>query len=53
VSDSRQHLARVEMTRTLNIFSDRLPKLRLDLEQPRPQIRGCSMRVPEAIQRFE
>jgi cytochrome P450 len=44
-----QHLARLEMTRAMNYLLDRLPKLRLDPERPRPQIRGCSMRVPKHI----
>ena len=44
-----QHLARVEMTRALNALLDRLPNLRLDPQQPAPQIRGFMMRVPKHI----
>lgn len=44
-----QHLARVEMTRALNALLDRLPNLRLDPDQPAPQIRGFMMRVPKHI----
>ena len=44
-----QHLARVEMTRAMNIMLDRFPKLRLDPDHPRPEIRGFSMRVPKRI----
>jgi cytochrome P450 len=44
-----QHLARLEMTRAMNYLLDRLPKLRLDPEKPRPEIRGFSMRVPKHI----
>jgi cytochrome P450 len=44
-----QHLARVEMTRALNAVLDRLPAVRLDPDQPRPQIQGIMMRVPKHI----
>jgi cytochrome P450 len=44
-----QHLARVEMTRALNAILDRMPNLRLDPEQPKPEIRGIMMRVPKHI----
>jgi cytochrome P450 len=44
-----QHLARFEMTRALNSLLDRLPTLRLDPAQPRPEIRGFSMRLPKHI----
>jgi cytochrome P450 len=44
-----QHLARLEMTRTLNIMLDRFPRLRLDSSHPRPEIRGFTMRVPKRI----
>jgi cytochrome P450 len=44
-----QHLARVEMTRALNAVLDRLPNVRLDPDQPPPQIRGIMMRVPKHI----
>jgi cytochrome P450 len=44
-----QHLARLEMTRAMNILLDRLPKLRLDPDHPKPEIRGTAMRVPRQI----
>lgn len=44
-----QHLARLEMARALNIMLDRLPRLRLDPEHPRSEIRGFTMRVPKQI----
>jgi cytochrome P450 len=44
-----QHLARVEMTRALNALLDRLPGLRYDEEQPRPVIRGTTLRRPDHI----
>jgi cytochrome P450 len=44
-----QHLARLEMTRAMNYLLDRLPKLRLDTDKPRPEIRGVTMRVPKHI----
>jgi cytochrome P450 len=44
-----QHLAKLEMTRAMNILLDRLPKLRLDPDQPKPQILGNSMRVPREL----
>jgi cytochrome P450 len=44
-----QHLARVEMTRALNALLDRLPNLRLDPDQPPPDIRGSMMRVPKHL----
>jgi cytochrome P450 len=44
-----QHLARLEMTRAMNILLDRLPKLRLDPDHPKPEVRGTSMRVPRHI----
>lgn len=44
-----QHLARLEMTRALDILLDRLPKLRLDLDYPKPEVRGWSMRCPREI----
>jgi cytochrome P450 len=49
-----QHLARLEMTRALSILMDRLPKLRLDTDYPRPVIRGWSMRIPKEVRvRFD
>jgi cytochrome P450 len=44
-----QHLARLEMTRALNLMLDRLPKLRLDPDCPAPQIRGNTMRTPRHL----
>jgi cytochrome P450 len=44
-----QHLARLEMTRAMNILLDRLPTLRLDPDYPKPEVRGTSMRVPRHI----
>jgi cytochrome P450 len=44
-----QHLARLEMSRALNILPDRLPKLRLDPDMPRPEIRGGMFRRPRYI----
>lgn len=44
-----QHLARVEMTRALHAVLDNLPNLRLDPDQPAPEIRGAMMRVPAHI----
>jgi cytochrome P450 len=44
-----QHLARLEMTRALNILMDRFPKLRLDPDTPKPEIRGNAMRCPRHI----
>jgi len=49
-----QHLARLWMTRAMNILLDRLPKLRLDPDYPRPQIRGNMLRSAKHIQvRFD
>jgi len=44
-----QHLARLEMTRALNILLDRLPRLRLDPDHPKPKVRGFSLRCPREI----
>jgi cytochrome P450 len=44
-----QHLAKLEMTRAMNILLDRLPKLRLDPAFPKPEIRSNSMRVPREL----
>jgi cytochrome P450 len=44
-----QHLARLEMSRALNIFLDRLPKLRLDPDMPKPERRGGTFRRPRHI----
>jgi cytochrome P450 len=44
-----QHLARVEMTRAVNAVLDRLPNLRLDPDQPPPQIVGINGRAPAAV----
>jgi cytochrome P450 len=43
------HLARVEMTRAVNALLDRLPNLRLDPDQPSPEIRGIWMRFPDHV----
>jgi len=49
-----QHLARLEMSRALNILLDRLPTLRLDPDMPKPEIRGGMFRRPRHIHaRFE
>jgi cytochrome P450 len=44
-----QHLAKMEMTRALNAILDRLPNLRLDPEQPPPQILGMTGRSPAVV----
>lgn len=44
-----QGLARLEMTRSLNAFLDRLPNARLDPEMPAPIIRGAVMRIPREL----
>jgi cytochrome P450 len=44
-----QHLARLEMTRAMNILLDRLPKLRLDPAYPKPHIHHAFMRVPRTL----
>jgi cytochrome P450 len=44
-----QHLARLEMTQALNALLDRVPKLRLDPDYPKPEISGFMLRGPEAI----
>jgi len=44
-----QHLARLEMTRALNIILDRLPNLRLDPAKPAPSIRGVQLRTPRGL----
>jgi cytochrome P450 len=44
-----QMLARLEMTRALNAILDRLPNVRLDPEQPMPQMMGRSMRTPRQL----
>ena len=44
-----QHLARVEMTRAINAVLDRLPNLRLDRDQPLPQVVGINGRAPFAV----
>jgi cytochrome P450 len=44
-----QHLARLEMTRAMNILLDRLPRLRLDPDYPKPEIRGNTMRRPKHL----
>ena len=44
-----QHLARMEMAEAMNALLDRLPKLRLDLDHPTPEISGFSLRGPQAL----
>jgi cytochrome P450 len=44
-----QHLAKLEMTRALNILLDRLPRLRVDPDKPPPQIRGGLFRKPKHL----
>jgi cytochrome P450 len=44
-----QHLARLEMTRAMNILLDRFPNLRLDPDTPRPFIQGHTMRSPKKL----
>jgi cytochrome P450 len=44
-----QHLAKVEMTRATNALLDRLPNLRLDADQPPPQVVGINGRAPFAV----
>ncbi len=49
-----QHLARIEMAAALNALLDRLPRLRLDPDHPRPEISGFMLRGPEKIRvRFD
>jgi len=49
-----QHLARLEMTRAMNILLDRLPRLRLDTDYPKPEVRGWSLRCPREVRvRFD
>ncbi len=49
-----QHLARLQMNRALNSLMDRLPKLRLDLDYPKPVIRGATSRRPRELRvRFD
>jgi cytochrome P450 len=44
-----QHLARLEMTRAMNILLDRFPRLRLDPDYPAPFVHGGTMRSPKQI----
>ena len=44
-----QHLARLEITKALNALFDRLPKLRIDDDMPRPEASGLMQRGPDAI----
>ncbi len=44
-----QHLARLEMTRAMNILLDRFPRLRLDPDHPPPFVHGGTMRSPKQI----
>lgn len=43
------HLARLELRVGLNAVLDRLPRLRLDPERPRPEIRGHAFRGPTTL----
>lgn len=44
-----QHVARVEVAVALNKFLDRLPRLRLDEDEPPPRLRGFLFRGPRAL----
>lgn len=44
-----QHLARLEMTRALEAFLDRLPNLRLDPDYPEPRATGFQLRSPRQV----
>ncbi len=44
-----QHLARLEMARSLNALLDRLPNLRLDPAFPPPRVIGFNSRAPQAV----
>jgi cytochrome P450 len=44
-----QHLARVEMAAALSALLDRVPKLRLDPDYPKPENSGFMLRGPEHI----
>lgn len=44
-----RHLARSEMTIALNALLDRLPNLRLDPDNPAPQLHGIGLRGPDAV----
>lgn len=44
-----QHLARLEMAKAMNILMDRLPRLRLDADHPRPVLVGSTMRAPRHL----
>jgi hypothetical protein len=44
-----QHLARLEMTRALNVIFDRLPNLRLDPSKAPPTVVGAYLRTPRSI----
>ena len=43
------HLARLELRVGLDAVLDRLPGLRLDMEQPAPEIAGTAFRGPESL----
>lgn len=45
-----QSLARLEMTRAIGAFLDKLPNVRLDPETDPPVIRGSMMRIPRQLQ---
>jgi cytochrome P450 len=42
-------LAKVEIEEAVGLLLDRLPNLRLDPSYPRPEIRGVSLRGPDAV----
>jgi cytochrome P450 len=42
-------LAKVEIEEAVGLLLDMLPNLRLDPDHPRPQVRGVSLRGPEAV----
>jgi len=44
-----QHLARLEMETALSALLDRLPRLRVDPDQPPPRICGMSLRGPQSL----
>jgi cytochrome P450 len=44
-----QHLARLEITRAMNVILDNLKNLRLDPSKPGPVIRGSTLRYPDHL----
>jgi cytochrome P450 len=43
------HLARLELRVGLSVILDRLPNLRLDPDEPAPEIQGLAFRGPVAL----